>query len=125
MFLHLTADSAATSNAANSEQFRKKISTTACRVEYPPPASPEPAMRLKRCQSPMAARLQSVVNVTKPTAVFTRVTLLAILGGAALCAQKYSLESPGGIAFSDFKGYEDWSVASSARTEEELKVIVD
>ena len=72
----------------------------------------------------MAARLQSVVNVTKPTAVFTRVTLLAILGGAALCAQKYSLESPGGIAFSDFKGYEDWSVASSARTEEVLKVIV-
>jgi hypothetical protein len=64
--------------------------------------------------------------------------LLAILGGALLYAQgqgqnndkdKYSLVSPGGIAFSDFRGYEDWSVASSARTEaalpdEILKVIV-
>ena len=28
---------------------------------------------------------------------------------------KYSLKSPSGIAFSDFKGYEDWSVVSSAR----------
>jgi hypothetical protein len=37
---------------------------------------------------------------------------------------KYSLKSPGGIAFSDFKGYEDWAVVSSARTDEILKVIV-
>ena len=37
---------------------------------------------------------------------------------------KYSLISPGGIAFADFKGYEDWSVVSSARTDEVLKVIV-
>ncbi len=50
---------------------------------------------------------------------------LAILVATAIYAQdKYSLISPGGIAFSDFKGYEDWSVASSARTEEVLKVIV-
>jgi hypothetical protein len=43
----------------------------------------------------------------------------------ALYAQdKYSLKSPSGIAFSDFKGYEDWSVVSSARTDEVLKVIV-
>jgi hypothetical protein len=37
---------------------------------------------------------------------------------------KYSLKSPSGIAFSDFRGYEDWSVVSSARTDEILKVIV-
>ncbi len=54
-------------------------------------------------------------------------TLLAVLGAVALYAQgqdKYSLKSPSGIAFSDFKGYEDWSVVSSAHTEERLKVIV-
>jgi hypothetical protein len=51
--------------------------------------------------------------------------LLAVLGAVAVYAQdKYSLKSPSGIAFSDFKGYEDWSVVSSARTEEVLKVIV-
>jgi len=51
--------------------------------------------------------------------------MLAVLGGTAIYAQdKYSLRSPSGIAFSDFKGYEDWVVVSSARTDEVLKVIV-
>jgi Cytochrome P460 len=51
--------------------------------------------------------------------------VFVVLGGAAVFAQeKYSLKSPDGIAFSDFKGYEDWAVVSSARTEEVLKVIV-
>jgi hypothetical protein len=63
------------------------------------------------------------------TIVATAVAVLAVLGAAALFAQshdndKYSLRSPGGIAFSDFRGYEDWSVVSSARTDEILKVIV-
>jgi len=52
---------------------------------------------------------------------------LAVLVATAVYAQdkdKYSLKSPSGIAFSDFRGYEDWSVASSARTDEVLKVIV-
>ncbi len=61
--------------------------------------------------------------------ILAATALLAMLGGAVLYAQaqnedKYSLRSPGGIAFSDFRGYEDWSVVSSARTEEVLKVIV-
>jgi hypothetical protein len=47
---------------------------------------------------------------------------------AAVYAQgkfdKYTLVSPSGIKFSDFKGYEDWAVISSARTDKELKVIV-
>ena len=52
-------------------------------------------------------------------------SVLAALGAMAVYAQdKYSLKSPGGIAFSDFKGYEDWAVVSSARTDEVLKVIV-
>jgi hypothetical protein len=51
--------------------------------------------------------------------------VLAILGGTAVYAQdKYSLKSPSGIAFSDFRGYEDWAVVSPARTDEVLKVIV-
>ena len=55
---------------------------------------------------------------------------LALLAasGAAFYAQgtfdKYTLISPSGIAFSDFKGYEDWTVVSLARTDEVLKVIV-
>jgi hypothetical protein len=55
-------------------------------------------------------------------------TGIAALAAAAVYAQgaseKYALKSPDGVAFSDFKGYEDWSVVSSARTDEVLKVIV-
>src|SRR5262245_54757785 len=53
--------------------------------------------------------------------------VLALLGATSLHAQdqdKYSLKSPSGIAFSDFKGYEDWALVSSARTGEVLKVIL-
>jgi hypothetical protein len=53
------------------------------------------------------------------------VEVLAVLGTAAVYSQeKYSLKSTDGVAFSDFKGYEDWAVVSSARTDEVLKVIV-
>jgi hypothetical protein len=59
------------------------------------------------------------------TIVAIAVAALAVLVATAVYAQdKYSLKSPSGIAFSDFRGYEDWAVASSARTDEVLKVIV-
>jgi hypothetical protein len=51
--------------------------------------------------------------------------VLISLGAMAVYAQdKYSLKTSSGIAFADFRGYEDWSVVSSARTDEVLKVIV-
>jgi cytochrome P460 len=63
------------------------------------------------------------------TIAATAVAILAALGAVVLLAQgqnndKYSLISPGGIAFSDFRGYEDWADVSSAHTDERLKVIV-
>ncbi len=63
---------------------------------------------------------------SKFTIALTLATL-AGLGGTALYAQeqdKYSLKSPGGIAFSDFKGYEDWAVISAAKDKDVFKVIV-
>lgn len=49
---------------------------------------------------------------------------VAVVATAVYAAQdKYSLKSPSGVAFSDFKGYEDWAVISSAKTDV-LKVIV-
>ena len=62
---------------------------------------------------------------TRFTFIAAAVAVFAVLVAAAVYAQdKYSLKSPDGIAFSDFKGYEDWSVVSSGRTDEVLKVIV-
>ncbi len=67
------------------------------------------------------------------TLVAAAVAVLGALGAGAVFARgqdkgkdkdKYSLVSPGGIAFSDFRGYEDWPVASSARQDDIIKVIV-
>ena len=39
--------------------------------------------------------------------------VLAVFGGRAMSAQdKYTVEVPGGLAFSEFRGYEDWSVVA-------------
>jgi len=66
---------------------------------------------------------RSILRIAAATAV------LATLGGAIVFAQdkqdKYSLKTPSGIAFSDFRGYEDWVVVSSTHTpNDRLKVMV-
>jgi Cytochrome P460 len=71
----------------------------------------------------------AVKRIAGYTIVVTAVAALVILAATAVYAQvqdkdKYSLKSPSGIAFSDFRGYEDWAVASSARQDDILKVIV-
>jgi Cytochrome P460 len=66
-------------------------------------------------------RKSTIIAAAAAAAVLTGI-------GAAVYAQdvfdKYSLKSPSGIAFSDFRGYEGWAMVSSARTDEVLKVIV-
>jgi len=56
--------------------------------------------------------------------IATATAVLTVLGTAVDAQDKYALTSPSGIAFADFRGYEDWAVVSSARTEDVLKVIV-
>ncbi len=74
-----------------------------------------------------------VKRLAGPTIFVVVVTVLAVLIAVAVHAEdssspntedRYSLKSPSGIAFSDFRGYEDWPVASSAHQDEILKVIV-
>ena len=50
---------------------------------------------------------------------------LVVLGARAFAAQdKYTLRVPNGLAFSDFRGYENWQVVAVSQTEELLKVMV-
>src|SRR5262245_41535551 len=54
---------------------------------------------------------------------------LALLGGLAISAQdsgqdKYAVKVPGGLAFSEFKGYEAWQAISISRGEKVLAVIL-
>ena len=51
--------------------------------------------------------------------------VLAVLSGVAISAQdKYTLQVPNGLAFSDFRGYENWQFVSMSQTEDRLKVIL-
>ena len=80
-------------------------------------------------QAPKVETRTAMARIAGFALFVTAMAALAVLGAAALFAQgkdkdKYSLVSPGGIAFSDFRGYEDWADVSSARTDEILKVIV-
>ena len=45
--------------------------------------------------------------------------LLALLGGRVISAQdKYTLQVPNGLAFSEFRGYEGWQTVSISQTED-------
>jgi hypothetical protein len=58
-------------------------------------------------------------------AVVVSTLVLAIIGGRTISAQdKYSVKVPGGLAFSEFKGYEDWQAISMSRNEKAVAVIL-
>jgi len=50
--------------------------------------------------------------------------MVAVFGGKAISAQdRYTLQIPNGLPFSDFRGYETWQDVSVSQTETSLKVI--
>jgi hypothetical protein len=50
---------------------------------------------------------------------------LAVLGGFAISApDKYTVKVPGGLAFSEFRGYESWQAISISRNERVVAVIL-
>ena len=50
---------------------------------------------------------------------------LAVVSGVAVSAQdKYALRLPSGVSFGDFKGYGDWQLISSSKTDDRMKVIL-
>ena len=52
------------------------------------------------------------------------VTLTAV-GGAAISARdKYTVQVPGGLAFSEFRGHEDWQVIAVSQTGDLLVAIL-
>jgi len=53
------------------------------------------------------------------------VTLLAMLGGIGIAQQdRFTLQVPNGLSFSDFRGYEAWQDVAVSQTETSLKAIV-
>jgi hypothetical protein len=51
--------------------------------------------------------------------------MLGVLGGRAISAEdRYSLQVPGGLAFAEFKGYEDWQTIAISQAGEVMAVIL-
>ena len=62
---------------------------------------------------------------TKITAIAVIAVLLAVLGGIAIAQQdKYTLKVPGGLAFSEFRGYEGWQVVATSQNDKLVAVIL-
>jgi hypothetical protein len=57
--------------------------------------------------------------------VTTVAAVLAVVTGVATSAQdKYALKLPNGLPLSDWKGYGDWQLISTSKTDDRMKVIL-
>jgi hypothetical protein len=66
---------------------------------------------------------------TRVLTIGSAAVCLAVLGGFAMSAQdsgqnKYTVKVPGGLAFSEFKGYEEWQAISLSRSDKVVGVIL-
>jgi hypothetical protein len=52
------------------------------------------------------------------------IVLIAVGSWAVAAQDKYTLQVPNGLPFSDFRGYEDWRVVAVSQTDALLKVMV-
>jgi hypothetical protein len=56
--------------------------------------------------------------------VITAVVPAVLAGGAISAQDKYTVQVPDGLAFSEFRGYEDWQVISVSHSGDLLAVIL-
>lgn len=62
---------------------------------------------------------------TALSAILIIVAVVAVWGGRAISAEdKYALQVPGGLAFSEFRGYEGWSVIAISENGGHVAVIM-
>jgi hypothetical protein len=65
------------------------------------------------------------MNVKKILIAVATLLVLADASAVAVSAQdKWTLGLPDGVIFSDFKGYGDWQLISSSKTDDRMKVIL-
>jgi Cytochrome P460 len=73
------------------------------------------------------ANFRGGLGMTKIRSLLTGAATVAlvVMGGRAMTAQdKYTLQAPNGLAFSDFRGFESWQAISVSHAEETIEVIL-
>ena len=64
------------------------------------------------------------MQVSLFTVALTTAASISILGGIAFSAQnRAALQVPGGLSFSEFKGYQDWAVVAPSQVPGSIKTI--
>src|SRR5258708_13612215 len=82
-------------------------------------------MVLEEVATPNQTNEVPTMKTKNKLTIATTAVALAVVGGIALSAQdKYSLQLPNGLAFSEFRGYENWQVVSVSQTPKLPKVEV-
>jgi hypothetical protein len=80
--------------------------------------------RAATCLDLRTAKQEQTMKVSVARDVASVALLSALLGGLALAAQDRStLKIPGGLAFSEFDGYEGWDNVSVSQVENGLKLV--
>ena len=65
------------------------------------------------------------MNLKKTLTISMVAGVLVLIGGRVISAQdKYTVRVPGGLAFSEFRGNEDWPTISISRSEKVVAVIL-
>jgi hypothetical protein len=65
------------------------------------------------------------MNRKNRSIVASLILALAVVSGAAISGQdRYTVKLPNGLSFSEWKGYGDWQLISSAETDDRMKVIL-
>jgi hypothetical protein len=73
----------------------------------------------------MLEKPSSRSRALRAAAAATLGLVLAVSGGIAVAQQnKYALKVPGGLAFSEFRGYESWQVVATSQTDKLIAVIL-
>jgi len=73
----------------------------------------------------MLERLSSPSRGLRTVSAVAFGLVLAVVGGVAVAKQnKYALKVPGGLAFSEFRGYEGWQVVSTSQNDKLVAVIL-
>src|SRR5208283_5257922 len=78
-----------------------------------------------KAQSEDSAGMVAVMKIRSIPVIVIMLALLSVLGSMAIPAQdKYTAQVPNGLAFSDFRGYEDWAVVAVSQPKDLLVVIL-
>src|SRR5215470_17183097 len=75
-------------------------------------------------KTPSFPTRRSVVAMSATAGVAIAVVLTVLAGRAISAQDKYTVQVPSGLAFSEFRGYEDWQTVAVSQTGNLIEVIL-